>query len=250
MDNKEKELLLLKTVQCPICDKTFRSIQVKSGRARRKEPDVDLRPIFYDIDTNKYDVASCPHCGYTAMHRFWSGLSSLQIKLVKEGLCDKLKTPPTKEITELQCYSYDEAIGLYKLALYTANVKMGKASEKAYVCLKIAWLLRAKIEELLAKAEDKEKNQDAITIAQKEYMDYYAQAFEGLVEAMASERYPICGMDQNTMDLLIAAMAYYLGKYDYSARFVSGLLVSKTASPNIKKRAYELKELIVEKIKK
>lgn len=247
MDNKEKELLLLKSVSCPICDKTFRSIQVKSGRARRKEPDLDLRPRFDHIDTNKYDIASCPHCGYTAMHRYFTSLSSLQMKLVKEGFCNKLKNPPMQEITELKCYTYDEVIGLFKIALYITELKKGKASEKAYECLKIAWLLKGKIEEL---EEDKEKNQDAILNAQKEYLNYYTQAFDGLVNAMASERYPICGMDQNTMDLLIAAMAFHLEKYEYSARFVSGLLISKTASSNIKKRAYELKEMIVEKIKK
>ena len=81
-------------------------------------------------------------------------------------------------------------------------------------------------------------------------MSFYSQAFDGFVKAMASENYPICGMDQNTVDLLIAAMAFNLGKYEYSSRFVSNLIVSKTASPNIKNRAHDLKEKIIEKIKK
>jgi hypothetical protein len=60
----------------------------------------------------------------------------------------------------------------------------------------------------------------------------------------------MCGMDQSTVDLLIAAMAFNLGKYDFSSRFVSSLIVSRTAGPNIKNRARDLKELILEKIKK
>ena len=245
--SKEEELLLLKVVRCPICDGTFRTIQVKSGRAKRNEPDLDLRPRFDHIDTNKYDVASCPKCGFTAMHRYFGPFSSVQIKLIKEGVCDKFKTPPIKEITELKVYTYDEAIELFKLALYTSVVKKSATSEKAYECLKLAWLLRGKIEEL---AQEKEKNKEAIIAAQKEYLSFYTQAFDGLVKAMASENYPICGMDQNTVDLLIAAMAFNLGKYEYSSRFVSNLIISKTARPNIKKRAHELKDKIIEKIKK
>lgn len=244
---KEEDFLLLKVVRCPICDGTFRTIQIKSGRTKRKEPDLDLRPRFEYIDTNKYDVASCPKCGFTAMHRYFGHLSSLQTKLIKEGVCDKFKTPPTKEITELKSYTYDEAIELFKLALYTTVVKKGSNSEKAYSCLKIAWLLRGKIEEL---SEDKEKNNEAIAVAQKEYLTFYTQAFDGFVKAMSSESYPICGMDQSTVDLLIAAMAFNLGKYEYSSRFVSSLIVSKTAGPNIKNRAHDLKEKIIEKIKK
>lgn len=244
---KEEDFLLLKAVRCPVCDGTFRTIQIKSGRTKRKEPDLDLRPRFEHIDTTKYDVASCPKCGFTAMYRYFGHLSTLQIKLIKEGVCDKFKTPPTKEITELKTYTYDEAIELFKLALYTTVVKKGPNSEKAYSCLKIAWLLRGKIEEL---AEDKEKNKDAIAVAQKEYMTFYTQAFDGFVKAMSSENYPMCGMDQSTVDLLIAAMAFNLGKYDYSSRFVSSLIVSKTAGPNIKKRAHDLKEKIIEKVKK
>ena len=61
---KEEDFLLLKAVRCPICDGTFRTIQIKSGRAKRKEPDMDLRPRFEYIDTNKYDITSCPKCGF------------------------------------------------------------------------------------------------------------------------------------------------------------------------------------------
>ena len=244
---KEEDFLLLKAVRCPICDGTFRTVMIKSGRAKRKEPDMDLRPRFEYIDTNKYDIASCPKCGFTAMHRYFGHLSSLQTKMIKEGVCDKFKTPPTKEITELKTYTYDEAIELFKLALYTTIVKKGPNSEKAYECLKISWLLRGKMEEL---ATDAEKNKEALEACKKDYDSFYAQAFEGFVKAMSSENYPMCGMDQSTVDLLIAAMAFNLGKYDYASRFVSSLIVSRTASSNIKNRAHDMKEKILEKLKK
>jgi len=150
---KEEDFLLLKSVRCPICDGVFRTPMIKSGRAKRKEPDLDLRPRFEYIDTNKYDVASCPKCGFTAMHRYYAHLTPVQVKLIKEGVTEKFKTPPAKEITELEVMDYDTAIERFKLALYTAIVKKAANSEKAYICLKISWLLRGKLEELVKDAE-------------------------------------------------------------------------------------------------
>ena len=245
---KEEDFLLLKSIRCPVCDGVFRTTMIKSGRAKRKDPDMDLRPRFEYIDTNKYDVASCTHCGYTAVHRYFPHLSTLQIKLIKEGVCAKFKTAPTKPVEEIEVLDYDTAIERYKLALYTTIVKKGQTSEKAYECLKIAWLLRGKLEQLTAEGAD--KNKDAIEVCRKEYDSFYQQAFDGYIKAMANENYPMCGMDQNTVDLLIAAMAFNLEKYDYASRFVSALLVSKTASSNIKNRAYDMKEMIIEKLKK
>lgn len=244
---KETDFLLLKSVRCPICDGVFRTPVIKTGRAKRKEPDLDLRPRFEIIDTNKYDIASCPKCGFTAMHRYFGHLAPVQVKLIREGVLAKFKTPPAKAVTELEVISYDTAIDLYKIALYTSVVKKGKNSEKAYTCLKIAWLLRGKMEEL---SVDAEKNKEAIAACQKDYDTFYQQAFDGFVKAMASETYPMAGMDQSTVDLLIAAMAYNLGQYEYSARFVSQLIVSHTAPSNVKNRAHDLKEKIVAKLKK
>lgn len=245
---KEEDFLLLKSIRCPVCDGVFRTTMIKSGRAKRKEPDMDLRPRFEYIDTNKYDVASCPHCGYTGIHRYFPHLSTLQMKLIKEGVCAKFKTAPTKPIEEIEVLDYDTAIERYKLALYTTIVKKGQTSEKAYECLKIAWLLRGKMEQLAA--EGVEQNKDKIEACKKEYDSFYQQAFDGYVKAMSSENYPMSGMDQSTVDLLIAAMAFNLGQYEYASRFVSSLIVSRTASSNIKNRAHDMKEKIIAKLKK
>lgn len=244
-DPTEEDFLLKKSIRCPVCDGVFRTLMVKSGRAKRLEPDMDLRPKFQYIDTNKYDVASCPFCGYTALHRYWPHLSTLQMKLINEGIRSKFKATPVEEKEEIVQWTYEEAIEKYKLALYTTLVKKGATSEKAYECLKIAWLLRGKAEKLAA--EDKEKNKEAILAVKKEELTFYQQAFDGFVKAMSSENYPMCGMDQNTVDLLIAAMAFRLGQYDYASRFVSNLIVSRTATGNIKNRAQDLKEKILAK---
>ena len=150
--HSETEFLLDKSIRCPVCDNVFRTRMVKTGRVKRMEPDFDLRPRFQYIDTNKYDVSSCPQCGYTAMNRYFTHLSTGQVKMIEEGVCHKFKGQKQPKEEPMEPYSYEKAIERYKLALYNTLVKKGKNSEKAYECLKMSWLYRGWIEEL-SKAE-------------------------------------------------------------------------------------------------
>lgn len=245
---KEEDFLLDKGVRCPICDTVFKSRMVKSGRARRLESDRDLRPRFEYIDTIKYDVSSCPKCGYTAINRYFPHLSSAQMKLIREEVCTKFK--PEKGMADKLSYSYDEAIERYKLALINTIAKKGKASEKAYECLKISWLYRGKKEEIqAANSNPSEEVKAEILKCEQTETAFYTQALDGFLKAMTSESYPMCGMEQNTVDFLIANMAFNLKRYDLASKFVSALLVSKTTSKTIKDKALTLKEEIISEIK-
>ena len=231
-----------KSIRCPVCDTVFKTKMVKTGRVKRLEPDFDLRPRFQYIDTNKYDVSSCPKCGYTAMNRYFSHLSSGQIKMIDEGVRRKFKQT---NLVEPEEYSYDEAIDRYKLALYSTIVKKGKTSEKAFECLKISWLYRGKNEELMASSD---KDAKAIKESQKEEQVYYAQAYDGFLKAIASEAFPMCGMEESTINLLVANMAFKLQKYDIASRFVSLVLTSHAAGRSAKERAMDLKEDIIKQL--
>ncbi|SER71015.1 DUF2225 domain-containing protein [Lachnobacterium bovis] len=252
---KETDFLLQKAIRCPVCDKVFKTLLVKNGRIKRKESDRDLRPRFMYIDTLKYDIASCPYCGYTAMNRYFEHMSTTQVKLIKEGVC--MKFTPVNEIDDqIKEIDYDTAIERYKLALYNAMVKKGKISEKAYTCLKISWLYRAQIENLEADLEKedctpekKASIEQQLDIARTEEMAFYNQAYEGFEKAISSEMYPIAGMDQNTLDFLIAVMAFNLRKYEVASRGVSRLLTSTSATSRIKDKAYDLKEEIISAIR-
>ncbi len=68
------------------------------------------------------------------------------------------------------------------------------------------------------------------------------------MDAQQSEGYPICGMDEYTMDYLTAALAYEVDELDMASRCIARLLVS-TASNRIKDKARELKEMILVKRK-
>lgn len=242
----ETEFLLLKSIRCPVCDHVFRTRLVKTGRVKRLEPDFDLRPRFAYIDTNKYDVSSCPKCGYTAINRYFSHITSGQVKLIDQGVHSKFKANTLVNAEDaLEAYTYEEAIEYCKLALYCTMVKKGSTSEKAYECLKLSWLYRGWREKLESEGTN---DRELLSNVKAEEDAYYKQAYEGFMKAIASESFPMCGMEESTVNILLANMAFKLEKYDASSKLVSAILASRVASRSVKDRAMTLKEEIIKKL--
>ena len=140
----EAEYIFDKTFKCPVCDKSFKNKIMKSNKAKLISTDMDLRPVHQNVDIVKYDVIACPCCGYAVLSRYFAPLTSMQIKKIKESISKNYK----KKEEEGLIYTYDEAIERGKLALLSSVIKGSKDSEKAYVCLKTAWLFRGKAEHL------------------------------------------------------------------------------------------------------
>ena len=171
-----------------------------------------------------------------------------QMKLISEGVRKNYRI--IEEGFSDKAPDYDISIERYKLALYCSMVKRARISEKSYICLKIAWLYRGKIEQAIRESElPAAKLTKLLEVCKKEELKFYGNAYTGLIEARTTESFPICGMDTNTFDMLLSAMAFNLDKLDEASRFVSGLLVSRTVSSGIKNRAIDLKEMIMDRRK-
>ena len=239
----EKDFILAKSIRCPVCDKVFKTKVVKSGRVKRLEPEKDLRPHHLYIDTLKYDVSSCPNCGYTALNRYFEHISPVHIKMIKEKICSNYK-PGMLE--DAECYSYDKAVDMHKLSLFNAIAKQAKTSEKAYNCLIIAWLLREQQKDLAAAAEP---DQEKIEACRQEEEAFYQQAYEGFMKAVSTEMFPIAGMDSNTMDYLLAGMSIHFGKYDVASKCLANIITSSVASNKMKDRARMLKDEVLAALK-
>lgn len=235
----EAEYVFDKTYTCPVCDRSFKSKTLKSNKAKLISTDMDLRPVHQNIDTVKYDVVACPCCGYAVLNRYFAPLTSMQVKKIKEAISSHYKI---KAENKNKIYSYDEAIERSKLALLSSVIKAGKDSEKAYVCLKIAWLFRGKAEHL------PETETEEIKRCEKEEEAFLSKAYDGMVAARRKELFPICGMDELTFDYLLAALAQRLGHLDVSARLVSEIMVKPTANRRIKEKAGILKEVLKKEI--
>ena len=110
----------------------YQLVIIKTGKIKLISADTDLRPKYQNVDSLKYDAVVCPHCGYSALNRFFNYMTSTQAKLIREQISASFKGI-NEECDE---YTYDDAIARHKLALVNTIVKKSKISERAYTCLK------------------------------------------------------------------------------------------------------------------
>lgn len=240
---KEEDLIFDKSFTCKVCDKEFKSKMVRTGKVKLIAQDSDLRPKYQHVDSLKYDAIVCPNCGCAALSRFFNYMTDAQAKLIKENISVNFKGIKEDEAI----LTYDEAIVRHKLVLVNTVVKRAKASEKAYTCLKLAWLLRGKSETLPADTPNIDQEKAELAAQEKEYI---ANAYEGFMDAFSKEQFPMCGMDEITMTYLVADLGRQCGKYDEALRMVARVLMSKNVSDRIKQKTIDLKDLIREEKEK
>jgi hypothetical protein len=134
-------------------------------------------------------------------------------------------------------YSYDQAIHMHELALTCADAKLAKDGEKSYLHLLLAWLYREK--QATEGGEGCTEKADA----------HYREAYDGFQRALMNELFPIAGMDQPTVEYLIAYLAYYFGDLEVAAKMNSSVLTNSMASHTMKDRAMDLKDELVKAMK-
>lgn len=234
---EEKDLIYDKSVSCPVCGSEFTAKIMKSGKAKLVGTDADLRPKYEGLDAVKYDVLLCKECGYAALARYFNSIIPAQAKLVK----DNISTIVHMKEYEDETYSYEQAFERYQLALACAVVKKSRVSERAYICLRSAWLLRGWRESL---QEGDQKDPKQAAELEKQETEYLQNAFKGFMEARKSESFPMCGMDEITVDYLLAVLAARFKQYEAASRLISGILTASTANARIKDKARDLKDQI------
>jgi uncharacterized protein (DUF2225 family) len=212
--------IFLRKRTCPACGLQFEDAALRVTKCRFTRGDTDLRPYYEPYDPILYDVVICYHCGYAAMHSAFDALTDRQAGVVKSEI-----TPYYKYREYPLVFSVEDGIERYQLALLCAVVKKAKESEKAYLCLKLAWLCRASGE------TDKETG-------------YLKCALEGFELAFAKESFPIYGMDDVTLTYLCGELSRRIGKKDEALRYIGRVIVSPAASDRLKQRAREVKDLI------
>ena len=237
----ENEVLFDKSAECPVCGKGFTYRAVRTGKARPIGQDPDLRTKFEKFDPAKYDVVVCPHCGYAVLTKYFSSLPAAQVKLLREGIGGKVHGIANNPIL-----SYDDAIQRYQLALASSIVKRAKDSEKAYVCLKLAWIIRGKKETL---PDDTPDYDEVMKQLRNDENEALRNAFDGFVNARQKESFPIAGMDEITVDYLLAVLSARFEKYDVAQKLIAGILMNKTANNRIKDRARDLKDQVLMEMK-
>jgi len=239
---EEKDILFDKGFECPVCDSKITAKSMKTGKAKMSHQDMDLRTVFEGIDITKYDVIVCPVCGYAALTRFHKPMSPGTAKLIKDNISANFRWEEENKET----YSYEFAFKRYQLALANAMVRKAKDSENAFICLKTAWLMRGWNESLDATPENAEMKKQI----QAQEMAYLKNAFDGFMSAVGSESGQICGMDANTIDYLLAVLAYENKQFETSSKLVAKLLTNPSTPSKTKDKLRDLKDKLLEELKK
>lgn len=225
-----------KTMKCPVCDRTFTTKQVRTGKARFLGTDEVLRPSYTGVDVTKYDVIMCPHCGYAALNRTYGHITPKQIQAIKRDISERY----TAIIKEEAVYSYDLAIRRCKMAMLTAMVIKQKISENAYLCLKLAWIYRGAIEEMI-NAGGKEAKVEKYRLSMH---DYLKDAYKGFGMALETEHPPICNINEMTFNYLMTSLAAECGEYDDALKYAYAVIGSRSASSGLKNKTRELADQI------
>lgn len=224
---KMKSLLYNKTVICPICNNEFKALAVKSTSYRAIKKDSDFFIRYSLINPYFYDVWICNKCGYSSMKSDFEKIGSRQMNLIQEKI-----TPKWHGRMYPSTYDINIAIERYKLALLNYIVMDSKASSRAIICLKIAWMYR------LSEKENSEELEHS----------FLSEALKGLESAYYNERFPLYGMDKFTSMYLIGELYRRLGNYENSLVWLSNVLTIPGAKPKLKDLALDQKDWIREQI--
>lgn len=236
------EKLFDKKYTCPICDSNFTAKTVRTGKARMIRTDMDLRNVYEDIEPLKYDIILCQKCGYAALTRFFPNVTSVQHKYISEKITPNFK--PLQEDEE--DYTYEQALARYKIAFANAVVKMAKISEGAYLSLKMAWLCRSYKESLDKDMSGYQGKYEKIEAMERENL---RKAYDLFIKAVQKEEFPMCGMDEPTVDYILAVLAMEFGDYFDSSKLLSKLITSYSAGQRIKDKARDAKEELARRMK-
>lgn len=208
-------------VDCPVCIKQTTVKAVKSSGIRVISRESDFMTVYQDPNPLFYDVWLCSCCGYAALSSKFNTISDKQIKLVKENISAKWKFNKTYPAV----YDIATAIETHQLALLNAVVMMSRDSEKAMICLRLGWLYRIK------KDEQNERK-------------FLLQALQGFSRALEKERFPVFGLDENSLEYLIGELYRRLGDNSNALLWFSRVLCSRQAKPKIKDMARDQKDRI------
>jgi uncharacterized protein (DUF2225 family) len=111
------------------------------------------------------------------------------------------------------------------MALLCATLKKTRSSERAMLCLRLAWF-----------ADTDEDAESA-----KEFRIYARKGFE---RAYSNESFPIYGMDSLTLCYLLGELCRRTGERDSALRYISQVIMTKSAGKRLKEKASHVRDLI------
>lgn len=217
-----EDVLYDKSYTCPVCNTVFKSKAIRSGKNKLVDVELDLKANYDIVNPVLYECIVCENCGYAALSKNFNTLTASQIKWIKEEITPKYKAQKTPEIL-----TEKDGVLRFKLALLNSHVKKARDGEKAYICLKLAWLYRDMKETELEKA-------------------FLQQALTGFESAYNKDRFPIFELDELTTAYIVADLNRRLGNYDKAMQWLGYVVTDRSVPLRLKTKALNLKAIITE----
>lgn len=221
------EAIYSKKMTCPICGKQFSSMKAKVNSCKVEKKDEDFCTHYVDLNPMYYDIFVCPFCAYSASENSFEKITEVEIKLLKDAFS-------ARKVGRSFCTerSLDDAIAVYKLAIYTAELRKAKSSLLAGLCLKLAWLYRF--------AGDKQE---------EVFLKY---ALQNYLVAFDSEELPFGNLNGISMMYLLGELSRRLGKFNDAIVWFGKAVASpeRGANPKIERLARDQWALAKEEHKK
>ena len=209
-------------VTCPVCGKTFKTKAVKVNSPRIASKDSDFFIRYSVVNPYFYDVWICNSCGYAAMKSDFPKIKSYEKDAIFNKISIKWKPREYPDILNASI-----AIERYKLALLSATVMEKPNSTLGMILLKTAWMYRL--------LEDT-TNENI----------YLTKALNTLNSAYSAERFPMYGLQRDSMSYLLGDLNRRIGNNSEALRWYSSVITTPGVSSRIKDLARDGKNIISE----
>jgi len=134
----EKLPLFTRTIKCPACTNSFSTTNVRISYPKTHEISTDFCVTYQDEENSPYlyYVNACEKCGY-AFTKNSLPLTRDSIKVIQQKISNNW-TPHSFGNKR----SLEDAVNVYKLAIYTSIIKNEKCYLLAGLLLRLGWLYR------------------------------------------------------------------------------------------------------------
>ncbi|KAF2959932.1 MULTISPECIES: DUF2225 domain-containing protein [unclassified Thermotoga] len=164
-----------KEFTCPFCGTKFKKKMVFFDSIKIKARDIDLKPVFEDVNPMFYEVVTCPNCYFSAFDKDFETIT-IKGEETERKLKELLEEAQRKvELKNME--NHTEAIKRYALSGIVYSV-LNQRKKVAISYLKIAWLFRE-----LGKAEEEKRYLErALKEFESHYKyDYYEESDEPMI---------------------------------------------------------------------
>lgn len=155
---------------CPVCKSSFTSLAVRSSTVYVQEKEPDLHVIYRGVSPLHYSIIVCPSCYYAASNNSFT--QEIEPKLLEKLILALYQLRPDKATAYTRERDLPTALGSYKMAIRSAQLKQVRAGELAGLFMGAAWMAR--------EANDAQLEAVYLKEALSHYMEAYNKDFKSI----------------------------------------------------------------------